>query len=411
MGDTVATNAECVAVTRLDGTSNRHLADLVHIGTGVTDRRYRRAVRRCNRRLQGCPRINGAENDRRSTLAFGPDHGTHIRVGTDGTHQAGADGCSRITRLSRVTHRMCIGAIRDAEAVFLALRNAGQVNPVNLVQAGHRIVQDVNRHRRIIETARIVKRFSRSEEGVGRTIDAKALTINTVTRAVLAAGFWLGSLWVPLIDDPEMPTLSVDLLASGLLKWAAVWFSAAAVLGAGLLLQRRAAAQALLAMQGCLLGFHLTALVPIAELADRLRQQPVRDAASLMLSQQRRGEPMVMVGAMKPSLHFYTGQVILYEGQSDGALVNIADRLAHEQRRGWSGYPLGNPGASSTVLVLIDRGTAARDHWSDLQPVLLGQIGIYDVWRLDRSRLEQRAENLKADGVDADWEEPRPERY
>ena len=229
--------------------------------------------------------------------------------------------------------------------------------------------------------------------------------------AVLAAGFWLGSLWVPLIDDPEMPTLSVDLLASGLLGWAAVWFSAAAALGALLLLQRRAAAQALLAMQGCLLGFHLTALIPIAELADRLRQRPVRDAASLMLSQQRSGEPMVMVGAMKPSLHFYTGQVILYEGQSDGALVNIADRLAHEQRRGWRGYPLGSSGASSTVLVLIDRGTAERDYWSDLQPEPLGQIGIYCVWRLDRSRLEQRARTLQADGVEADWREPRPERY
>ena len=57
------------------------------------------------------------------------------------------------------------------------------------MQAGHRIVQNINRHRRIIETARVVERFSRSEEGVGRTIDAKALTINTVTRAVLAAGF------------------------------------------------------------------------------------------------------------------------------------------------------------------------------------------------------------------------------
>ena len=189
MGDTVATNAECVAVTRLDGTGNRYLADLVHIGTGVTDRRHRRAICGHNRCLQGCPRINGAENDRRSTLAFGPDHGTHIRIGANGTHQAGADGCRRITRLSRVTHCMCIDAIRDAEAVLLALRNAGQVNPVNLVQAGHRIVQDINRHRRIIKTARVVKRFSRSEEGVGRTIDAKALTINTITRAILAVGF------------------------------------------------------------------------------------------------------------------------------------------------------------------------------------------------------------------------------
>ena len=114
MGDTVATNAECVAVTRLDGTGNRYLADLVHIGTGVTDRRHRRAICGHNRCLQGCPRINGAENDRRSTLAFGPDHGTHIRIGANGTHQAGADGCRRITRLSRVTHCMCIDAIRDA---------------------------------------------------------------------------------------------------------------------------------------------------------------------------------------------------------------------------------------------------------------------------------------------------------
>ena len=114
---------------------------------------------------------------------------------------------------------------------------------------------------------------------------------------------------------------------------------------------------------------------------------------------------------MKPSLHFYTDQVIVYEGQSDGALVNIADRLAHELRRGWRGYPLGSPAASSTVLVLIDRGTAERDHWIDLQPELLGRIGIYYVWRLDRSRLEERAQTLKIAGVYADWREPRPERY
>ena len=120
---------------------------------------------------------------------------------------------------------------------------------------------------------------------------------------------------------------------------------------------------------------------------------------------------MAMVGAMKPSLHFYTRQVILYEGQSDGALVNIADRLSHEQRRGWRGHPLGSPAASDTVLVLIDRGTAQRDHWTALQPEALGRIGIYEVWRLDRRRLEQRSRTLQGDGVDPDWREPRPERF
>ena len=62
-------------------------------------------------------------------------------------------------------------------------------------------------------------------------------------------------------------------------------------------------------------------------------------------------------------------------------------------------------------LVLIDRGTAQRDHWTDLQPEQLGRIGIYEVWRLDRSRLEQRSQTLQGDGVDADWREPRPERF
>ena len=56
------------------------------------------------------------------------------------------------------------------------------------MQAGHRIVQDINRHRRIIKTARVVV-LQRSEEGVSRTIDAKALTINTITATILAVGF------------------------------------------------------------------------------------------------------------------------------------------------------------------------------------------------------------------------------
>jgi len=159
------------------------------------------------------------------------------------------------------------------------------------------------------------------------------------------------------------------------------------------------------------LGFHLAALIPIAELADRLRQRPVRDAAALMLSQQRRGEPLAMVGAMKPSLHFHTRQVILFEGRSDGALVNLVDRLAHERRRGWRGTPLDSADAPDTVLVLIDRGTAQRDHWTALQPEQLGQIGIYDVWRLDRRRLERRARALQDAGVEADWRQPRPERF
>ena len=232
-----------------------------------------------------------------------------------------------------------------------------------------------------------------------------------VLTAALAVGFWCSPLWIPLINDPEMPTLAVDLLGSGLVIRAAVWFSVAALLGWLCLRRGRPAGLGLLSIQASLLLFHLTALVPIAQLADQLRQRPVRQSAALMVDQQRQGEPLAMVGAMKPSLHFFTRQVVLFEGRSDGALVNLSDRLSHEQRQGWSGKPLNTPGASDTVLLVIDSGTAQRKHWQGLDPQRLGQFGIYEIWRLDRQRLQQRAMSLQGEGVDPDWRRPRPERF
>ena len=229
--------------------------------------------------------------------------------------------------------------------------------------------------------------------------------------ACLAIIFWLSPVWVGWIRDPEMPSLAPDLLGSGLVWRAALWFSFAAVLSSVVLIQRKSAAIGLLTMQIPLLLFHVSALIPIAELADQLRQVPVRQVAEQMEKQHLPGEPFAMVGAMKPSLHFHTGKVIVFEGRSDRALVNLADRLANEQRRDWNGHPLGTKDASDTVLIAIDRGTSAQDHWRGLRPIDLGRFGIYNLWRLDRKRLEQRADALKFDGVDLDWRQPRPERF
>ena len=226
---------------------------------------------------------------------------------------------------------------------------------------------------------------------------------------LLAVGFWCSTLWIPLINDPEMPTLASDLMASGLVFRAAACFTLAG--GLAVLLWQRQAVLRLLSVQMSLLMFHLTALIPIAELADQLRQLPVRNAADTLLANQRPGEPLAMVGAMKPSVHFHTGQVIVFEGRSDGALVNLSDRLSHERRRGWRGAPLGTPGASDTVLLVIDAGTARRNHWQGMEPEMLGRFGVYSVWRIERDRLEQRAADLIGDGVTANWRDPRPERF
>ena len=247
-----------------------------------------------------------------------------------------------------------------------------------------------------------------SERGNRLSLDWAWGTTIVLTFA-LAVGFWSSSIWVPLIDDPEMPTLPAELLASRLVLRAAVCFSIAVVLG--LWMARQKASGRLLAVQGPLVVFQLIALIPMIGLGDRVRQLPVRQAAATMLRVQKPSEPLAMVGAMKPSLHFYTKQVVVYEGRSDSALINLADRLSHERRRGWVGHPIHANEGAPTVLIVIDSGTLERPYWKGLDPKVLGQFGIYSVVRIDRAKLEQRAAELLADGVTLTWKTPRPERY
>lgn len=224
--------------------------------------------------------------------------------------------------------------------------------------------------------------------------------------AVLAVGLALAPLWVPLIRDPEMPTLAVDLLASGALIWAALFWGLAVLLG--LLLRRRAAPLRLLGLQLALVFYVLTALLPAWALGDRLRGLPVRRMAAAVQRLAAPGEALTMVGVLKPSLHFYSHRVVIYEGIEPEGLVNLADRLRHEGRPGMHPAPAS---AQPTVLLLIDGRTADSPFWRGLQPTLLAQDGIYRLWRLDRGRLEQRAAALRAAGHPVTWTRPRPERY
>ncbi|MFY8147663.1 MAG: ArnT family glycosyltransferase [Prochlorococcaceae cyanobacterium] len=222
---------------------------------------------------------------------------------------------------------------------------------------------------------------------------------------LLAAVYLAGPLWVPLIQDPELPSLPAGILASGRLPVAAACFALAALLG--WLLRRRRPPLALLAAQLSLVLFVPFALVPLWELGDRLRGQPVREMAA-RVQQQPGGEPLAMVGILKPSLHYYARRVVVYEGQSPSALVNLAERLRIERRRGQE------PSSRTqrpTVLVVIDQGTAGLAHWRGLAPEELGRSGLYRLWRLDRSQLERRAAQLSAAGERPTWQLPRPERY
>ncbi len=238
----------------------------------------------------------------------------------------------------------------------------------------------------------------------GRLVGLATLALTTV----LGLGLVASARWIPLIQDPEMPTLPAEMLASGLVVRAGLCFCLAVALALALAWSRWRPAW-LAAMQLAFVLFGVTALEPLMGLGDRVRQLPVRQIAAEVVRLRRPGEPLAMVGTLKPSLHYYTRQVVIFEGLKPFGLVNLADRLQREWRRGQ------RPSAATagaTVLVVIDRNTSRLPYWQPVAHRTLAESGLYQLWRVDRSELARQARTLQEQaGVTANWQEPRPERY
>ena len=228
--------------------------------------------------------------------------------------------------------------------------------------------------------------------------------------ALFTAGLAASPRWIPLIHDPELPTLPAQLLTSGDVLRAAACFGLALLLA--LLLgwgPGRWRPFWLLGSQLALVLFVLTAHLPMVRLGDRVRQLPVRQVAADVVARRRPAEPLAMVGILKPSLHYYARQVVLFEGVQPNGPVNLNDRLARERRPGLRPGPVTPEG---TLLLVIDKTTAALPHWRTLPHRLLAHHGLYALWRVQRSDLARHAASLSAAGLPGpDWQRPRPERY
>ncbi len=226
---------------------------------------------------------------------------------------------------------------------------------------------------------------------------------------LLALVFWSSPFWLMSLKDPEIPNLGKELFVSGLAFRVAICLSISSIIG--LVFLRKIWSGILLAMQVPLIVLQLIVITPMWNLSDRLRQLPLRQAASLLVKSMRKYEQLSMVGIIKPSLHFYTDEIIIYEGRSARALVNLSDRLSKEQRKGWSGRPISGKKGSKTVLMVIDKKTKSRAYWKGLNPEILGEFGIYSVWRVDRKNLAIRAKSISETGINPTWMSPRPERF
>jgi hypothetical protein len=147
----------------------------------------------------------------------------------------------------------------------------------------------------------------------------------------------------------------------------------------------------------------LFGLVPTAELIDQIRQRPVRVIAAAVQKQMRSGEALAMVGINKPSLHYYTKQVVIYEGRPASGLRNLGERLQLEETK--------KTKQAASLLLVIDKTTASQSFWQLVPRSVLASQGVYQLWRVQRSALQQQAGRLAAAGVPSTWQLPNPERY
>lgn len=224
-----------------------------------------------------------------------------------------------------------------------------------------------------------------------------AAWLSLALAALTGLGCLLQGLWLPWIRESAMPTLALDVQATGVMTTTGVIWLVAAALGT-LALWRRWQGW-LLVLQLVLVTWIPLGLLPLGSLVDRLRQEPVRAMAVAVREHVRHGEPLAMAGIRKPSLHFYSGHVVRYEGRSRQSLANLAHCIT------W------RPG-SETMLVVVDQFTAQEPYWQRLPGKVLARAGVYELRRLRRQDLEAVvAQLLQAGDVKGDCPVPHWESY
>ena len=81
---------------------------------------------------------------------------------------------------------------------------------------------------------------------------------------------------------------------------------------------------------------------PIRKLADTSRQLPLRNISKLISDVREGKETLAMIGIRKPSLHYYSRQIVFYEPNTEEGLINLSERLNNDRRENYE-VNTGNP--------------------------------------------------------------------
>ena len=218
--------------------------------------------------------------------------------------------------------------------------------------------------------------------------------------------FFFSNIWLSTINDPEMPNLASELISSGIIFKAKLFFFSFTLLA--IILFSLKSRNILLYLQILLLIGQSYLMSPIRKLADTSRQLPLRNISKLILDIREGRETLAMIGIRKPSLHYYSRQIVFYEPNTEEGLINLSERLNKDRRENYEDQP---DYEYKSLLVVIDEYSTRRQQWSKINHQKLGKFGIYNLWRIQKSDLNKYSRLLVKSGYKSDWENRKVEKF
>ena len=222
----------------------------------------------------------------------------------------------------------------------------------------------------------------------------------------VSIAFFFSNIWLSSINDPEMPNLGSELISSGIIFKAKLFFSSFTLLA--IILFSLKSKNIFLYLQILLLIGQSFLMSPIRKLADTSRQLPLRNISKLISDIREGNETLAMIGIRKPSLHYYSRQIVFYEPNTKEGLINLSDRLNNDRRENYEDQP---DYEYKSLLVVIDEYSSREKHWSNINHQKLGEYGIYNLWRIQKSDLNKYSEFLVNSGYKSDWKNRKVEKF
>ncbi len=231
-------------------------------------------------------------------------------------------------------------------------------------------------------------------------------TFNILILCGISVAFFFSNIWLSSIIDPEMPNLAADLISSGIIFKAKLFFSLFTLIT--IILFSFKTKKIFFYLQISLLIGQFFLMTPIRKLADTSRQLPLRNISKLISNIREGNETLAMIGIRKPSLHFYSRQIVFYEPNTKEGLINLLERLNIDRRENYEDQP---DYEYKSLLVVIDEYSSREQHWSNINHQKLGEYGIYNLWRIQKSDLNNYSQFLVNNGYKSNWKSRKVEKF